>query len=126
MIQFLQEENSNLEHALECALKKLEKLTSQNFELSKMLNTTFKTIKIKNEETEIINNYIKDVKEKTSVYYPVKEDELDTKLAETLNGKYNTERFNTLFRRESEGVYYYGTKKILIKSENGKIISKIY
>lgn len=46
-------------------------------------------------------------------------------MATHLNALPNAKAFSMLFLRESEGRYRFGSKKILIKVENGMLSSKI-
>ena len=48
---------------------------------------------------------------------PVKNDPIDKKLAELINAG-SQEHLKILFVRYSEGIYYFGTKKITLKQEN--------
>lgn len=46
------------------------------------------------------------------------------KLADFINNYPDRHRLKIMFLRESEGVYCFGTKKILIKVKNNQIKSK--
>lgn len=58
------------------------------------------------------------------MYVPVKDDPIDKKLAEFLNNFPDRQRLKVMFLRESEGVYLFGTKRVFVKVEKDKIISK--
>ena len=58
------------------------------------------------------------------MYVPVKDDPIDRKLAEFLNNFPDRQRLKVMFLRESEGVYLFGTKRVFVKVEKDKIISK--
>ena len=58
------------------------------------------------------------------MYVPVKDDPIDRKLAEFLNNFPDRQRLKVMFLRESEGVYLFGTKRVYVKVEKDKIISK--
>lgn len=55
-------------------------------------------------------------------YYPgVKSDNIDVELARFINSNPERPALKSLFIREQEGVYSFGTKKTNIKIENGKL-----
>jgi hypothetical protein len=55
---------------------------------------------------------------------PVNDDNIDLRLADYINASQNPNKLTTLFIREREGVYQFGTKRVFVKMENGKIFSK--
>ena len=59
------------------------------------------------------------------MYVPVKDDPIDKKLADFLNNFPDRQRLKVMFLRESEGVYLFGTKRVFVKVEKDKIISKL-
>ena len=65
------------------------------------------------------------IKNRISVYIPVKEDEIDMKLAEYINNYPERKKLKIMFMRESEGVYEFGTRKVMVKVERGKIQIKV-
>ena len=67
---------------------------------------------------------IKNLRKQVSMYVPVKDDPIDKKLAEFLNNFPDRQRLKVMFLRESEGVYLFGTKRVFVKVEKDKIISK--
>ena len=50
-----------------------------------------------------------------AIYVPIKGDEVDKKLADFVNNYPDRNKLKIMFLRESEGVYSFGSKKILIK-----------
>ena len=73
------------------------------------------------EEAESHNNNLKklilEMRERGIAYLPLKNDELDMRLATFINSRDDADRWRQLFVREGEGVYQFGTKKIYIKME---------
>lgn len=57
------------------------------------------------------------VPENAFVYYPVKDDPLDQKLALFINNMPYDLRDKMRFERESEGIYKYGKKRVFMKIE---------
>jgi hypothetical protein len=72
-------------------------------------------------EVETLKSYIIDLKGKVAVYIPMKDDPVDEKLADFINNYPDRQRLKIMFMRESEGVYEFGSKKVLIKVEKDKI-----
>lgn len=59
------------------------------------------------------------------MYVPIKDDAIDKKLAEFLNNFPDRSRLKVMFLRQSEGVYVFGTKRVFVKLEMDKIVSKL-
>lgn len=62
-----------------------------------------------------------ELKQKFALYIPVKGDHIDMRLADFINNYPDRQRLRIMFYRESEGVYQFGTKRVNIRVENGKI-----
>jgi len=69
--------------------------------------------------------YIMDLKARIAVYIPVKTDSVDTKLAEYINNYPDRNKLKIMFMRESEGVYEFGSKRIMVSVRQGKIQIKV-
>ena len=78
-----------------------------------------------NNEIEQLRQYIIDLKSRIAVYIPVKNDPVDKKLAEYINNYPDRQKLKIMFMRESEGVYEFGSRKILVKVEKNKIQIKV-
>lgn len=72
-------------------------------------------------EVETLKAYIIDLKSRIAVYIPVKNDETDKKLAEYINNYPDRQKLKIMFMRESEGVYEFGSKRVMVKVEKDKI-----
>ena len=76
------------------------------------------------EEADSHNNNLKklilEMRERGIAYLPLKNDELDTKLANFINARDDADKWRQLFVREGEGVYQFGAKKIYIKTKISK------
>lgn len=59
------------------------------------------------------------------IYVPVKTDSIDVKLAEYINWSTARPALKSLFTRESEGVYQFGTKRVNIKIDSSKILVRV-
>lgn len=76
-------------------------------------------------EVETLKAYIIDLKSRIAVYIPVKSDAVDTKLAEYINNYPDRQKLKIMFMRESEGVYEFGQRRVMVKVERGKIQIKV-
>ena len=74
-----------------------------------------------NNEIESLRQYIIDLKSRIAVYIPVKNDPVDKKLAEYINNYPDRQKLKIMFMRESEGVYQFGTKRVMVKCVKDKI-----
>jgi septal ring factor EnvC (AmiA/AmiB activator) len=72
-------------------------------------------------EVETLKAYVIDLKSRIAVYIPVKNDEVDKKLAEYINNYPDRQKLKIMFMRESEGVYEFGSKRVMVKVEKNKI-----
>ena len=72
-------------------------------------------------EVETLKQYVIDLKSRIAVYIPMKGDEIDKKLAEYVNNYPDRQKLKIMFMRESEGVYEFGSKRIMVKVEKDKI-----
>lgn len=61
------------------------------------------------------------MKQRIAVYIPVKDDEIDLRLAEYINNYPDRNKLKIMFLRESEGVYEFGSKRIFVRVDNDKI-----
>ena len=52
---------------------------------------------------------------------PIKDDPIDMKMAEFINNYPDRNKLKIMFMRESEGVYEFGSKRVNVKIEKGRI-----
>ena len=76
-------------------------------------------------EIESLRQYIIDLKSRIAVYIPVKGDVIDKKLAEYINNYPDRQKLKIMFLRESEGVYEFGSRRVMVKVERDKIQIKV-
>ena len=72
-------------------------------------------------EIETLKQYIIDLKQRIAVYIPVKDDQIDRKLAEYINNYPDRQKLKIMFMRESSGVYEFGSRRVMVKVEREKI-----
>jgi len=77
------------------------------------------------DEIEVLKSYIIDLKARIAVYIPVKGDTTDKKLAEYINNYPDRQKLKIMFLRESEGVYEFGSRRVMVKVERDKIQIKV-
>jgi len=91
-------------------------------------NTSLELLRqLKDAESEIdaLKEYIIELKSRVAVYIPIKEDDVDKRLAEYINNYPDRSKLRIMFMRESEGIYLFGTRKIYVRVEQGKIIIRV-
>mmetsp|Transcript_28015 Transcript_28015/g.27040 ORF Transcript_28015/g.27040 Transcript_28015/m.27040 type:complete len:131 (+) Transcript_28015:747-1139(+) len=72
-------------------------------------------------EIEALKTYVLDLKAKTAVYIPAKDDPVDKKLAEFINNYPERSKLKIMFLRETEGIYQFGTKRVSVRVDKDKI-----
>ena len=80
-----------------------------------------KQLKNAEAELETLKQYIIDLKHRIAVYIPVKDDQVDRRLAEFINNYPERQKLKIMFMRETEGVYQFGTKRVAVKVEHDNI-----
>lgn len=123
LIELLKSEKVKVESILETSVRKAEKLEEKNYELSKNLNNAIHEVKVKEEQQVLLNTYVNAIKTRTHIYFPIPDDIVDVRLAQHLNNMPDPQGLSALFLRESSGIYHFGTKRVFVKIENGKIVS---
>eukprot|EP00351_Strombidinopsis_sp_SopsisLIS2011_P000461 CAMPEP_0116883270 /NCGR_PEP_ID=MMETSP0463-20121206/15766_1 /TAXON_ID=181622 /ORGANISM="Strombidinopsis sp, Strain SopsisLIS2011" /LENGTH=120 /DNA_ID=CAMNT_0004537815 /DNA_START=311 /DNA_END=673 /DNA_ORIENTATION=+ len=78
-------------------------------------------LKQSEEEIDTLKQYVIDLKSRIAVYIPVKDDAIDRKLAEYINNYPDRQKLKIMFMRESEGVYEFGSRRVAVKVDKGKI-----
>jgi len=64
---------------------------------------------------------INDLKGRIEKYVPAKNDAADQLMADKINAHKNRQSLKTLFNWQSEGLYLFGTKQIMVLVESGKL-----
>ena len=76
-------------------------------------------------ENATLKNYIIDLKARVSIYVPIKDDPIDSKIAEYINNYPDRNKLKIMFMRESEGVYEFGSKRVNVRIEKGRILIRV-
>ena len=95
------------------------------FEANKTSLELLERVRVLEIEVETLKQYILNMKSRIAVYIPVKTDPIDTHLAEYINNYPDRKKLKIMFMRESEGVYEFGSRKVMVKVERGKIQIKV-
>jgi len=82
---------------------------------------------LKEADAEIaeLNRKVAQLKSMNDQYVPIKGDEVDAALADFLNNCYDKGKLQVMFIRLQPGVYSFGSKKVCIKVDNGKISVRV-
>lgn len=136
----------DIEEQLRIARIEIERLTHEKDKLKADLNTAsdyllqqdekvykanqtslelLKSLKEAELEIETLKDYIIELKQRVAVYIPVKDDNVDLRLAEYINNYPDRSKLKIMFMRESEGIYQFGTRKIYVRVEQSKIIIRV-
>lgn len=89
--------------------------------LNKILDQLKELIMNRDEEILVLMDIITELQRRMP-YVPVKDDPVDVAMAEYSNNR--DEPLDIPFVREDCGIYFFGTKRIFIKIDNGKLSSK--
>lgn len=101
--------------------------STSRLQLSQAAQTLSMKMHSKEDEIDQLKEVISKLKKRMVVYVPVKvetrqDDSTDVALAEYLNNR--DEALPVPFKREQPEIYTFGSKRIFVKVENGKIASK--
>ena len=111
----------NLRIELEKATDYTLTLEEKVYKANKTSLELLKQLKDSEIEIETLKQYIIDLKQRIAVYIPVREDNIDKRLAEYINNYPERSKLKIMFMRESAGVYQFGTKKVMVKVEKDNI-----
>ena len=65
------------------------------------------------------------MKARVAVYVPMKDDPVDQKVAEFINNYPDRNKLKIMFMREKEGVYEFGSKRVNVRVEKGRIYIRV-
>ena len=117
----MEKQNASLHKELKSQSDYISQIEEKMYKANVTSLELLRQLKEAEQEVETLKSYIIDLKSKVAVYIPVKDDPVDEKLADFINNYPDRHRLKIMFMRESEGVYEFGSKKVLIKVEKDKI-----
>ena len=115
----------NLQKELLTASDYIIALEDKCYQANKTSLELLNTLRDTELEVETLKNYIIDLKSRIAVYIPVKGCDVDKKLAEYINNYPDRQKLKIMFMRESAGVYEFGSSRVHVKVERGKILIKV-
>lgn len=68
-------------------------------------------------EVETLKAYVVELRTRISTYVPVKGDNVDKAISEYVNNYADRRKLKVMFLRMSEGVYEFGTRRVMVKVE---------
>ncbi|CAG9327277.1 unnamed protein product [Blepharisma stoltei] len=74
-------------------------------------------------EIEELREVITELQKEREVYLPVKDDPIDIALADYVNTRQDP--LDVPFTREDLGIYLFGTKRVFVKLERGKVVVRV-
>ena len=117
----MEKQNTSLQKELKSQSDYISQIEEKMYKANVTSLELLRQLKEAEKEVETLKSYIIDLKGKVAVYIPMKDDPVDEKLADFINNYPDRQRLKIMFMRESEGVYEFGSKKVLIKVEKDKI-----
>jgi chromosome segregation ATPase len=102
-------------------VRQVLQITEDYLNAGKVIQQVRDIIEDRDNEINILRDLIAELQNKT-IYYPIKDDPVDEAIADYLNSR--SEPLPVTFIREEYGIYLFGTKRVFIKLENNRIISK--
>lgn len=77
-------------------------------------------------EIDCLKQYIVDLKSRVGLYIPIRDDDIDMRLADYINNHPAPAKLKVLFIREGAGIYNFGSRRVNLKLEQyGKIKVRI-
>ena len=110
-----------LQKELKGRSKYISDLESRVYDANTRSLDLLKSVRALELESATLKNYIVELKARVAVYVPVKDDPVDEKMAEFINNYPDRNKLKIMFMRESEGVYEFGSKRVNVRIEKGRI-----
>ena len=101
----MNQQKDTLQNELDTATDYIFELEEKVYKANKTSLELLKQLKDAEVEIDTLKQYIIDLKQRIAVYIPVKQDQIDKKLAEFINNYPERSKLKIMFMRESEGVY---------------------
>jgi len=119
------DDRRELRAQLDGVLATQEQANNKLFEVERVSNELRQTIEEKEEQIDNLVATVIALRESQEVYVPAKGDATDNAIADYINTGTDVSRLKLLFIRESEGVYQFGSKRVFIKFEGGRILIRV-
>ena len=125
MIATLHSDKEILHVDLNAASEYMSQLEERVYTANKTSLDLLKQIRIDEEEIASLKSYILEMKARVAIYIPIREDPVDMKVAEYINNYPDRTKLKIMFMRDTAGVYTFGTKRINVEIQQGKIKVRI-
>jgi hypothetical protein len=104
----------------------LIKSADKNMTAQHYIRVLMRNLATKEKEAKEYRKYVdlSKFQESQDIYFPSKSDQIDLKIGELINQYPLRNRMKSQFQRESRGNYRYGSKKVNVMLEGGKLICK--
>jgi len=124
MVQVLAD-RKELRAQLENVVVSQDQANNKLFEAEKNANQFRQCIEDKDQEIEHLTMTVIALRESQEVYVPEKGDMIDNAVADFINTGADVSRLKLLFIRETDGVYQFGSKRVYVKLEGGRILIRV-
>lgn len=121
----LLDDKENLQKEILTASDYIVALENKCYQANKTSLELLQSLRDTEAEVETLKQYIIDLKSRIAVYIPVKDDPVDTRLAEYINNYPDRQKLKIMFMRESSGVYEFGSRRVMVKVDREKINIKV-
>jgi len=118
-------DRKELRMQLENVVVTQDQTNNKLFEAEKNSNQLRQIIEDRDQEIEQLTLTVIALRESQEVYVPTKDDMIDNAVADYINTGTDVSRLKLLFIRESEGVYQFGSKRVYVKLEGGRILLRV-
>lgn len=115
------DDRAKIRKELTTATKYMTELEERTLAANKRSLGLLKRLRDLELENQTLKNYIIDLKARVAVYVPIKSDPVDVKMAEFINNYPDRSKLKMMFMRDSSGVYEFGTKRVTVTIERGRI-----
>jgi len=110
---------SHIEALRETIEEQAEHISTQNEKIGDL-----ESLKAEREEQLLsLENIIDELRKDREIYKPLKDDPIDIALSDYVNTR--TAGLKVQFDREDHGIYNFGTKKIFVKLEQGRLLIRV-
>jgi len=119
------EDRKALRAQLESVVVSQDHANNKLLEVERSANQLRNIIEEKEEEIGHLTTTVIALREAQDVYVPTKGDDIDYAVADFINTGHEVSKLKLLFVRETEGVYQFGSKRIYVKLESGRILIRV-
>lgn len=116
------EDRTALRNQLEAVVITQDLANNKLLEVEKTSNQLRTILEEKEEDIEYLTVALKEAQD---LYVPQKGDDIDNAVADYINNGSQISKLKLLFIREADGVYQFGSKRIYVKLEAGRVLIRV-